>query len=203
MTRSATPRSSCRVMSPACAALFAVVLVLGTGVLVGSLAAARPTGHDLWLGALLLLLAAVSGPVAGRLRPADGDPGHSISIDSCWLIPVALLMPLPLVVPLAPVLRLLATVTQERKRFDVELLHSQSSVGLAAAALVGRALLPQPFGTDLVSSDVVVAGGLVGVLATYYPANQTSIRVAALAPARRSTGSRSPCCASARCWPCS
>ena len=186
MTRSAPPRFSLRGMSPACAALFTVVLALGTAALVLSLVTVRPTGHDLWLGALLLLLATVSGAVAGRLRPAEEDHGYYISIDSCWLIPVALLLPLPLVVPLAFVLHLLAALTQERKRFDVKLLYSQCCVGLAAgaAALVGRALLPQPFGTDLMSSDAAVAGGLVAVLVTYYLLNQASIRVAALALSR-------------------
>ena len=141
----------------------AVTVVLAVSV------AALPADPQAWVQAGTLVAAAgLTGLLARRFGepPAPRGPVF-ITLDSCWLIPAAVLLPLPMAAPVGLLVAAVATQAQRRTGLDRRTLFScgVEALSVTAAAAVGQRVLP-PSGGGL-----ALLGGLVLVLVAYTTVN--------------------------------
>ncbi len=158
--------AGCRLVVGLTAAAALVLLVL-------SAVHVRPDRGSLLLALLLLGCAGVTG-LAGRFGEPQVDPVVDprvlrIVIDGCWQIPAIVLLPRPLVVPVAVVMYVCVDALQFGASTSVKAVHNAASVGVAAAAAaaVGEVLLPDAHTGRLLTSGPSVAFGLLCVVVVF------------------------------------
>lgn len=146
------PAASRAVVLLTCAAT-AVVLAVSFATLAVDLETA---GRAAFLFTAALMTAAMSG----SLRRGRNSSPRLLTTDSCWMLPAAVLLPWPLLAPLALVTRLSITYLQIGVRPGFKLIFNLCVASLAAASAGAAALLvlPREWTTSEPEPRVVVLG---------------------------------------------
>jgi diguanylate cyclase (GGDEF)-like protein len=109
--------------------------------------------------------------VAGRLGDPDEDRRLLyISLDTCWIIPAALLLPLPLAAPAGLALGVVAQLSQKGHGDTFTFVFSISKGAVAASAAAGAAwwTLDTPLTADALSGGWRTTFGVLLAMAAYH-----------------------------------
>ena len=151
---------------PAAARALVLATFACTAVLLGWSVTGLRLSSDVSATAGFLVLAAVgTAALSGSLREGRNSSSRFTSTDSCWTVAAAVLLPLPVVAPVALLIRYLVTRVligrQHGFRFVFSLCVAALSAGAAGA--VGQAALPVPLDELTRGDGLRTAVGLAAV----------------------------------------
>ena len=140
-----------------------------TALVLGWSVTALRADSGAWTTAAFLVGAAVATAVlSGSLRQNRNGSSRFLSTDSCWTVAAAVLLPLPMVAPVALVVRLLVlwVLTGGQRSFKTAFNLCVAALAAAAAGAVAHLVLPVPL-QPLGGNGLAVVLGLAAVGAAH------------------------------------
>lgn len=156
-------------LPPAARALVLATSACAAAVLAWSVASVGTDPGPLRAAGVLIGAAVTSAALGGSLRKDRNTSTRLLTTDSCWSVAAAVLLPLPLVAPVALLVRLLVTSVATGVRWGHKLVFNLSVAALASAVagFVAHLALPGPLEGIGARDGPVVVLALLGAGAAH------------------------------------